>query len=306
MRVVILSPDKDLSFVKDLQKKLGTKVSVVVKTTPQPIIQIAELQDQEEKILALDPDFVDWKFPKECIDTISNLKAICLQTTSFSYIDGGYAAEQGIPVTNLRGFSSRAVAEFAIMMMIGAARKLAVVIKDGFVQDFVKHQGVELQGKRVGIIGLGNIGKNFAELCKGMGMDVVYWSRSARDERFTCIELEELIKTSDVVFPAMAGNKETEKIITDELLSSLKQTAIFVSISHKLYNHDLILHMVKEGRLYGYAFEEDNGNPAKYAGNVLALPAIAWATDRSRSVNRQVWTESIVNAVAGNYPNRVN
>jgi len=306
MKIVILSPDKDLSFVDGLKKQLGGAVSVVVKTKPQPINEIVELKDSEEKILALDPDFVGWKFSKEAIDSISNLKAICLQTTSFSYLDVVYAATKNIPVTNLRGFSAEAVAEFALMMMIGVARKLSIVIKDGYKQDFVKHQGIELKSRRVGVIGLGTIGKRFAELCQGIGMEIAYWSKSARDARFKFVELVELMKTSDVIFPAMAKNEESKEIITDAMLHALKSSAIFVSISHGIYNHDLVLELAKQGKIFGYAFEDDDENLAKYEGNVFALPSIAWATDKSRSSNRQMWADSIVAAAKGKFPNRVN
>lgn len=306
MNIIVLSPDVNEEFAKTLQERVGAAGKVIVKKKLQPIVEIAELHDAEEKILALDPDFVNWKFAAEDIDSIQNLKAICLQTTSFSYIDVAHAAAKGIPVTNLRGFSTEAVAEFALMMLIGVARKMPIVIKDGFVQNFEKHKGIELKGKRVGIIGLGHIGTRFAELCQGIGMEVAYWSHASRDDRFAFVELAELFAKSDVVFPAMAKNEASMKVITDNLLASLKKEALFVSISHHLYNHQLVVDMVKRGSLYGYAFEEDNGNPAKYEGNILALPAIAWATDTSRALNRQMWTDAIGNAIKGEFPNKVN
>lgn len=306
MKIIVLSPDINKQFADALKERVGPGVEVIIHQKPQPIAQIAELHDEEEKILALDPDFVGWKFTAEDIDSVKNLKAICLQTTSFSYIDGAHAATKGISVTNLRGFSTEAVAEFALMMLIGVARKMPVVIKDGFVQDFEKHKGIELKGKKVGIIGLGNIGTRFAELCQGIGMEVTYWSHTNRDARFAFAELSELFEQSDVVFPAMAKNDESVRVITDELLALLKKEAIFVSIAHNIYNHALILDMVKRGALYGYAFEEDNGNPAKYEGNVLALPAIAWSTDASRDLNRKMWADTIDDAIKGRFPNKIN
>lgn len=306
MNIVLLTPNRKGVFSNENESQLASAGKIAFVEKPTPLLDIPELLSREEKILALDPDFVSWKFTKEDIDLIPNLKAICLQTTSFGWVDVSHAASKGIPVTGLRGFSTEAVAEYGLFMMLGIIRKLSLVIKDGFKQDFIKHQGIELIGKRVGIVGLGSIAKRFAELCQGLGMEVVYWSRSSRDERFTYMELNELFAASDVVFPGLAQNEETKSIMQDELLLTLKPSASFVSIVHKIYNHDLLLRLVSEGRLYGYAFEEDNGSPLQYEGNVLALPAIAWATEESMRKNGKLWTEAIVNAVQGDYPMKVN
>lgn len=306
MKVIILTPNRAGVFTKELEEKLQGAVDILFVTEPKKLQTIAELQSDEEKIVAIDPDLLGWSVTKEDIEYIKNCKAICLQTTSFGWIDTAHAQSLGIPITNLRGFSTEAVAEFALMMTLSLARKMPIVIHDGYKQDFVKHQGVELKGKKVGVIGLGSIGKRYAELCAGIGMKVSYWSRNAKDERFTFLELENLLETSDVVFPAMADNDETEKIITNELLSKIKPSALFVSIAHKLYDHALVIEMAKQGKLFGYAFEEENGNPSNYEGNILALPSLAWATDGSMTKNGELWTESILQAVQGAFPTKIN
>ncbi|MES2006661.1 MAG: NAD(P)-dependent oxidoreductase [Patescibacteria group bacterium] len=306
MKIIALTPNREGIFSKELEQRLSAVGEVIFKTTPQPISAISELQTPEEKILALDPDFVNWNFTKEDIEGIANLKTICLQTTSFGWIDTAYAKEKGIAVINLRGFSTEAVAEFSLMMTLALARKMSIVVQDGFKQDFVKHQGIELRGKKAGIIGLGSIGERYAELCRGIGMEVFYWSRNSRNEQFKFLELEELLSTCDVIFPALADNAETKQILTNELLSTMKPDALFVSIAHKLYDHDFVLKMAEQGKLYGYAFEEENGNPNDYKGNILALPSIAWATDGSMRKNGELWTEAIEKAVRGEYPTRIN
>ena len=306
MKVIILTPNREGVFTKELEDKLASAAQIVYVTEPQDLAGITDLYDDEEKILALDPDFIGWKFTKENIDAIKNLKAICLQTTSFGWIDTPHAASLGIPVTNLKGFSTEAVAEFSMTMTLGVARKLAIVIKDGFKQDFVKHQGTELKGKKVGVVGLGSIGTRYAEICAGMGMEVMYWSKNSKDDRFEYLELENLFSTCDVIFPSLADNDETKKLITNDLLSKMKSNAIFVSIAHKLYDHAHLLDMAQSGKIFGYGFEEENGTPTKYEGNVLALPAIAWATDGSMTKNGELWTESILEALKASYPTKIN
>jgi phosphoglycerate dehydrogenase-like enzyme len=306
MKIFILSPNKEAVFGEDLLKKVSEAGEVIFETEPRDFRSIQGLFDPEEKIIAADPDFFEWIFPNELLDTVPSIKAICLQTTSFSWVDTEYAAQKGIPVTNLRGFSMEAVAEYAFMMALSVARKLPLVIKDKDRQDFVKHQGIELRNKTAGIIGLGRIGRRIAEICEGFGMSVVYWSKNSREERWNYLELPELMISSDIVFPTLAQNKETENIITDDLLSSLSSSSIFISIVHKVYNHELLLNLAQEGKIYGYGFEEKDGDLNNYNGNVLALPSMAWATDESMKLNGRMWTESIVSASSGVYETKVN
>lgn len=305
MKIIILSPNLDLLLTEDQKEKIKSVGETIFIKDIKPLSDVAELFDDEEKIVAIDPDFCGWSVPKDIVEKMKNVQAICLQTTSFSWVDTEEAKKQNIPVTNLRGFSTEAVAEWAIMLAMNVARKLPLVIKDEWRPDFGKHHGIELKGKTVGIIGLGKIGTRLAEICSGFGMKVVYWSENSKDERFTFLPLADLMKKADFIFPALAQNKDTEKIITDDLLKSLKTTAIFVSIVHKIYNHDLLLQMVKDNQLYGYAFESEKEKMADFEGNVWVGPALAWCTDESMKRNTELWTESIIKSVNSEYPTQV-
>lgn len=279
MKIIILSPNADTLFTAEQYKKLESLGETLFVKEIKPFAEIEELFTEGEKVIAIDPDFCDWKVPNEVIDKIPDLKAICLQTTSFSWIDIDHAKEKGIPVMNLRGFSTEAVAEWAFLMALNVARKIPLVAKDNWGQDYDTHKGMELKGKTAGIVGLGRIGSRIAELCEGFGMNVVYWSKNSKSEKYKHIELAELMKNSDLIFPVLAQNKETQGLITDDLLRSMQPKAIFVSVVHHVYNHDLLLELVKNGSIYGYAFEEDGGKVFdKFEGNVYASPALAWCT----------------------------
>lgn len=272
----------------------------------RPLKEVTELISGEEKrILAIDPDFCQWKITNEDIDSIPNLKTIVLQTTSFSYLDIAHCKERGITVVNLRGFSSLAVAEWAVMAALNLARKIPLLMKANWKLDFTEHRGYELRGKTAGVIGLGRIGKLIAENCKGMGIQVKYWSRETRDDRFTYSDLAELMSSADVIFLALPRNDETASLLTDDLLRSMEKTAIFVRTGFPP-NHDLLLTMVKNGDLYGYAFDEDESKFYEYDGNVWATPPNAWLTDESVSRNADQWVEAILQATKGEFPNAVN
>lgn len=307
MKIFILSPNYDTLFSSELKSKLKKVGIVVVQKEIIPFEKVKGLYDGgEERILAIDPDFCDWNVPNEVIEKIPNLKAVVLQTTSFSWVDGERIAELKIPVVNLRGFSSIAVAEWATMIIMNIARKIPVVAQDKWKQDYTKHQGIELRGKTAGVVGLGRIGTAIAENMAGLGMNVQYYSKNSKDKRFKSVTLEKLMETSDVILPAVAQNEETKGMITDKMLKNMKKTTIFVSIVHHVYNHDLLLKLAETGKIYGYGFETSKAEFGKYKGNIWAGPELAWCTEDSMRKNAVQWTEAIINAIKGKYPTKVN
>lgn len=113
------------------------------------------------------------------------------------------------------------------------------------------------------------------------------------------------MKTSDVVFLSFVINEETTKLITDELLQTLKPSAIFVSMVgavEKTYNQGMLLEMVKTGKLYGSGYEQEKGAFGGHEGNVWDGPALAWCTNELMSKNAQQWTDALVSAAKGEYP----
>jgi len=307
MKIFIVSPNLDVLLTKDLRAKLDAAGDIFPITEIQPLQNITELYGGgEPRILAIDPDFCNWKVPNEIIDAIPNLKAICLQTTSFSWVDVDHAKSKSIPVTNLRGFSAIAVSEWATMVVLALARKLPIVIKDGWKANYEKHRGIELRGRTAGIIGLGRIGSAFAKDMAGLGMNVQYYSKSSRDDRFKAVTLDELMSSSDVIFFSVANNADTKTLLTDALLQSMKPSTIFMNIVDPIYNHDLVLDMVKSGKLFGYGFEEEKQPFGSYDGNVWDGPALGWCTDESMSKNAEQWVDSIIKASKGTFETQIN
>ncbi len=98
MKIYILSPNIDSFFKEEHHQKLGrTKSEVILVKEPKEMSTIENLFDsKEDKILAIDPDFNNWTVKNEDLDRIKNLKAIVLQTTSFSWIDTNYTREREV------------------------------------------------------------------------------------------------------------------------------------------------------------------------------------------------------------------
>lgn len=267
-------------------------------------------EGEEDRLLYINPDYVDWRLSVDDYKDIPNLKGIFGAATAFSWIDMSYATDHGIPVSNIKGFSAEAVAEWAIMTMLNVARQTPRIIKDGFPldydEDFMKYRGIELHGKTAGIIGLGRIGKAIAARCVGLGMKVVYWSKNSRSDEYEYVELVRLMKEADVIFPIMAVNEESKALITNDLLHTIKPSAILVDETHDLFDREEALKMVKDGQLYGFGFEAGPEDFMKYDGNVWAAPAYGWATDSSMQSSVRMQIENMIAASKGEFPNRVN
>jgi lactate dehydrogenase-like 2-hydroxyacid dehydrogenase len=137
-------------------------------------------------------------------------------------------------------------------------------------------------------------------------MEVSYWSRNPKQNDYQAVELKELFTHSDVIFPAMELNNETKKIITDNLLASMKNSAIFISIVHDMFNQELVLELVKTNKLFGFGFEAEPKIFDNFKGNVWAAPAYGWATDSTMHNSMVKWVDNMVNAVDGKFPNRIN
>lgn len=312
MKAFIFDPLWDDLITDELHSQLeASGLEIVITKEMAPLSENKALFDgSEERILCVNPDYVGWKLSSDDYKDIPNLKAIFGEATSFSWIDTTYATQNDIPVCNIRNFSTQAVAEWAVSMMFNVARQISRLIKDDFPLDFdkdyMKYRGIELHGRTAGIVGLGNNGSAIAERCAGLGMDVVYWSRSSTNKAYKQAELDELFKSADVIFPTYSKNPKTNALITDELLASTKPSTMIIDIIELDDKRDTILDMVKNGKLFGYGFEAKPSSFNDYQGNVWAAPAYAWATDGSMNNAMKKWIENMINATRGDFTNRVN
>jgi len=302
----IVSSDEDAPSRNLLEELKHTGEVVVVKHKGR-LSKLSQLKkDRDEKILALDPGVFDWDLDAETIKEIPNVRAVCTSSTSFDWIKPRLLKEMGVVGCNVPGFSSDSVAEYALCMAIEVARRTSIITKNNWEYNF-DQQPMLLRGKTAGIIGLGRIGKRMAELCQGIGMQVIYWSRKSVDKRFKKVELDGLFKTADLIMPALVENEDTKKIITKERLNLMKETAYLVGINRvkAIWDEKYVLEKVKKGEIAGYAFEGEGARePSAYEGNVWSLPAMAWFTRDALENLMRIWVDN-VKAVAKGKPQNV-
>jgi glycerate dehydrogenase len=312
MKAFIFDPLWDDLITDELLVKLkDSGLDCVVTKDIAPLSECEALfEGDEERLLCLNPDYMSWKLSSEDYANIPNLKGIMIASTGFEWVNQDAANKQNIPICQIVNFSTQAVAEWALTMMFNVARQTPKLIKDNFPldfdKDFMKYRGVQLKGKTAGIIGLGHIGTAIAEACKGIGMDVIYWSRSSTNDAYEKVELEQLLATADVIFPTAAKNAETLALISDGHINSMKESAMVIDIAHGLFKQEQVLDMVANGKLFGYGFEGKPNEFTMFEGNVWAAPPYAWTTFESMHNSVVLWVDNMISSTEGEFPNRIN
>ena len=172
---------------------------------------------------------------KELIDSAPSLKLVCVAATGVNNIDVEYAASKGIPVRNVAGYSTDSVAQTTFMHLLSLAGgapyfddsvKSGSYSRSGMFTD-PKWNWMELAGKTIGIIGLGNIGMKVAKIAEAFGMKVCYYSTSGTGhcKDYPCLTLEELLHVADVVSVHAPLNERTRNLLGAEEFAMMKQTA---------------------------------------------------------------------------------
>jgi phosphoglycerate dehydrogenase-like enzyme len=178
-------------------------------------------------------------FPRALIEKLPNLKFMVLTGARAASLDDKAAAERGIPISTTPGGTSNApTAELGWALLMMCARDLAKaerLARQGNWHDGIE-QMVVLEGKRLGILGLGKLGTRAARYGKAFGMDVVAWSQNltaekAAAEGVTYVSKDELLATSDFVSIHLALSDRTRGLIGAADLAKMKKTAILVNTS---------------------------------------------------------------------------
>lgn len=296
------------SFTDEQIKILEESGNVVFLEKTFNLDEAPYLKDQDDKILAVDPDWYNWEITGEHLNKIPNLKAVCLATTAFDWIDLDYCKNHNIKVCSIPKYSTDSVAEYAVFLMFCLAKKFPIQAKANYQVDYTKNMLTsELRNKTIGIVGLGTISTRIAEICAGLGMNVMYWNRSLKENNYQKTDLETIFKKADFIFPGFSTNDETKKIITDDLINMMNGNALInvVNNSKEIFNHNLCLELAKEEKI-SYAFEAyDDKRIKDYEGNVMVTAPYAFYTKEAIDRLIAIWVDNVVALSKGEAQNEV-
>jgi D-3-phosphoglycerate dehydrogenase / 2-oxoglutarate reductase len=168
--------------------------------------------------------------PTEIVARSQELRDIVfLGTGPQSYMDVEALRRQGVTVHAIKGYGDTAVAEHAIALMFACARDIARMDREIRAGSWRPREGVQLTGKRLGVIGLGGIGTEVTRIARGIGMEVLAWNRTPQLDVTAPIAIEALLQGADVVSLHLALNDETRGFLDAGRLALLKRGAIVVN-----------------------------------------------------------------------------
>ncbi|HAT4315367.1 TPA: 3-phosphoglycerate dehydrogenase [Clostridium perfringens] len=230
-----------------------------------------DIEDLKEKIKKIDCIVIRsaTKIRRELIDEAikgGNLKLIIRGGVGVDNIDVQYAEQNGIKVRNTPNASSSSVAEIILAHMFSLARFLNqsnITMKSGLwkKKDYV---GVELEGKTLGIIGMGRIGSELAKKCTALGMKIIYFDLmdiKNIDNNYRKVEFDELLRESDFISINISG---TKSIIRSEELKKVKKGVFIINTSRgKALDEDAIITSLNDGTLGGVGLDVFLEEPSK-------------------------------------------
>src|SRR5690625_1803567 len=296
-------------------EKLG-KVTIYDRTRDEDIVERAS--DAQIVLTNKTP------FTKETLAQLPNLKYIGVLATGYNIIDIEAAKEQDIIVTNVPTYSTKSVTQLVFALLLELCHRVQrhsdAVYNGEWVNSvdfsFTLSPLIELADKTIGIIGLGRIGKQTAEVAQAFGMHVlaVGSGRSKPTEiaGVEWVELDELLERSDVVSLHCPLTPSTEGLINADRLSRMKKSAFLINTSRgQLIDEQDLTDALNRGQLAGAGLDVLSteppaaDNPLLTAKNCIITPHIAWATKEARMRMMDIAVNNVRSFIEGSPVNKV-
>ncbi|MFW5819667.1 MAG: D-2-hydroxyacid dehydrogenase [Bacteroidota bacterium] len=242
------------------------------------------------------------KISRQIMEQLPDLKLICIAATGTNNIDLDFAKKKGIEVKNVKGYSTESVAQHTFSML------LHLVNRPGYYDDYVKsgayaksdifthfgHPFWELNGKRLGIIGLGTIGRRVAQIAQGFGMEVVFYSTTGRNNNinYKRFDLDTLLSTSDVVSIHAPFTEQTKNLINYENLKKMRSCAIILNTGRGgIVNENDLAKALNQNLIGGAGIDVMENEPINpdnpllkiyNRDKILITPHVAWTSIEAR------------------------
>ena len=237
----------------------------------------------------------------ENMDALPDLKYIGVLATGYNVVDIDAAKARGIVVTNIPAYSTASVAQMVFAHILNITQRVGYYADENKQGRWTKNADfcywdthlVELQGKKMGIVGFGNIGQATARIAQAFGMEVCVYSSKpqfALPSGIKKMELDELFGECDVVSLHCPLTPDTKEMVNAERLSKMKPNAVLINTGRgPLINEQDLADALNEGKIAAAGLDvlsvepSVEGNPLLGARNCFITPHIAWATLEART-----------------------
>lgn len=235
------------------------------------------------------------KVTPEVLDAAKNLKIVVRAGAGFDSIDTAYAKTKGVVVENTPGQNSNAVAELVFGLLVFAVRNF-----------YNGKSGVELKGKKLGILAFGNVGRNVARVAKGFGMDVyaydAYCPKAAIEEAgvHAVDSQDELFKNCDVVSLHIPATPETKERINYAQVNMMEKGGILINTARKeVINEPELIKLLSEREDLKYITDikpDADAEFAKFEGRYFSTPKKMGAQTAEANINAGIAAAKQINA----------
>lgn len=309
MKIVLLDAST-LGQVNNLQKieKFGS-ITSFGSTSPEQTVE----RSKDADIILTNKVILD----KTTLDQLPNLKLICITATGMNNVDLDFAKEKGIVVKNAVGYSTHSVSQVTFSMVLRLLSNLCqydayVKSRDYASSPIFTHLSNgfdEIHGKKWGIIGMGNIGRDVAKIATAFGAEVCYHSTSGvkRDEGYKQVELDYLLKNSDIISIHSPLNDATANLIDTKQLNTMKHNAILINVARGgIVNEKALVTALNENRIAGAGVDVFTNEPIEEKSpffevtnqnKIVLSPHIAWASTEARQNLIEKVVENIENFI---------
>lgn len=301
--------------LKDLRKKY--QIEVHSGKIPIPRSKLRSKIKNVDGLICFPYDKID----RELINAAENLKVISTYSVGFDHIDTEYAKKKKIRVGFTPEVLTDATADLAFSLMIDVLRRVSEgdrIIRSGrwtVIYGAYDYVGFDLQGKILGILGLGRIGSTLAKRAKAFDMKIIYHNRKpvskTREKQLGAkyVPFNKLISDSDVISIHVPHTKQTDKLFDRDIFSKMKKTAFLVNTSRgKVVNEKDLAYALKKKVIAGAAldvFETEpigKNNSLTKLDNVVLAPHIGSSTAETRSKMAQITVKNLDLGINGKKP----
>lgn len=259
-----------------LKKKTGGMASICVADNPDPNNYLGEMQDAAALIVRIA------SCDANVIEHSPNLKVIGRTGVGYDSVDIKKATERGIPVVITPGANNRSVAEHAVAMMFALSKNLVEAQLEMCAGNWEirgARKAFELEGKTVGVLGFGAIGRETAKICKACGMNIAAYDPFISREKIEQSgavyykDYRGLLKDSDVVTLHVPLTEETRNLIGEEQLAIMKKTALLINCSRGgIVNETALVAALKNGVIAGAGTDVFCNEPPSVDDPLLNCP----------------------------------
>ena len=259
----------------------------------------------------------------ENMDALPDLKYIGVLATGYNVVDIDAAKARGIVVTNIPAYSTASVAQMVFAHILNITQRVGYYADENKRGRWTKNADfcywdthlVELQGKKMGIVGFGNIGQATARIAQAFGMEVCVYSSKpqfALPSGIKKMELDELFGECDVVSLHCPLTPDTKEMVNANRLSKMKPNAILINTGRgPLINEQDLADALNEGKIAAAGLDvlsvepSVEGNPLLGARNCFITPHIAWATLEARTRLMDIAVQNLKSYQKGQIVNNV-